>query len=132
MCCFWYPALIHYGLVGYSGLFHFFSNVFKDLFIMYMSTLLLSSDTSVEGIRSCYRWLWATMWLLGIELKTFGRAVIILNCWVISLAFSGLGLFLVFLVWDFYCVQICVQFWRKFHEPLRTWYIYIVFEQNIL
>ena len=25
--------------------------------------------------RSLYRWLWATMWLLGIELRTFGRAV---------------------------------------------------------
>jgi len=28
-----------------------------------------------EGIRSHYRWLWATMWLLGIELRTSGRTV---------------------------------------------------------
>ena len=36
---------------------------------MYMSTLLLSSDTPEEGVRSHYRWLGATMWLLGIELR---------------------------------------------------------------
>jgi hypothetical protein len=30
---------------------------------------------SRKGVRSCYRWLWATMWLLGFELWTFGRAV---------------------------------------------------------
>ena len=27
-----------------------------------------------EGIRSHYRWLWAIMWLLGIELRTSVRA----------------------------------------------------------
>jgi hypothetical protein len=43
---------------------------------MYVSTLSLSSDTTEEGIRSHYRWLWATMWLLGIELRTSGRAVL--------------------------------------------------------
>ena len=31
-----------------------------------------------------YRWLWATMWLLGIELRTPGSAVIVLDCWAIS------------------------------------------------
>jgi hypothetical protein len=58
----------------------------KDLFIyfIYMSTLLLSSDTLEEGIRTHYRWLWATMWLLGIELRTSGRAVIALHLWAIS------------------------------------------------
>ena len=39
-----------------------------------------------RGIRSHYRWLWATMWLLGLELRTFGRAVSALNRWAISLA----------------------------------------------
>jgi hypothetical protein len=43
-------------------------------------TLSLSSDTPEGGIRSHYRWLWATMWLLGIELRTSGRAVSALNC----------------------------------------------------
>jgi hypothetical protein len=51
---------------------------------MYVNTLELSLDTPEEGIRSpC---LWATVWLLGIELKTSGRAVSVLSNWVISLA----------------------------------------------
>jgi hypothetical protein len=37
-----------------------------------------------RGIRSHCRWLWATMWLLGIELRTSGRAVSALNHWAIS------------------------------------------------
>jgi hypothetical protein len=39
------------------------------------------SDTPEEGFRSNYRWLWATTWLLRIELRTSGSA---LNCWAIS------------------------------------------------
>jgi hypothetical protein len=35
-----------------------------------MGALWQSSDTPEEGIRSHYRWLWATMWLLGIELRS--------------------------------------------------------------
>jgi hypothetical protein len=46
---------------------------------MYVGTLLLSSDTPEEGVRSRYRWLGTTMWLLGIELKTSGKAVRALN-----------------------------------------------------
>jgi hypothetical protein len=37
-----------------------------------------------EGIRSHYRWLWATMWCLGIELRTSGKTVSALNGWAIS------------------------------------------------
>jgi hypothetical protein len=48
---------------------------------MYMSTLYLSLDTPEEHIRSHYRWLWATRWLLGIELCTSGRAVSALHPW---------------------------------------------------
>jgi hypothetical protein len=33
------------------------------IYLLYMSPLSLSSDTPGEGIRSHYRWLWATMWL---------------------------------------------------------------------
>ena len=36
-----------------------------------------------------YRWLWATMWLLGIELRTSGRATGALNHWAISPAPTG-------------------------------------------
>ena len=56
----------------------------EDIYFMYVSTLSLSSDTSEENIRSHYRWLWAIMWLLGIELRTSGRAVSALNLWAIS------------------------------------------------
>jgi hypothetical protein len=48
---------------------------FKRNYFMYMSILSLSSDTPEEGIRSHYRWLWATMGLLGIELRSSGRAL---------------------------------------------------------
>jgi hypothetical protein len=58
--------------------FLFFFKVFflRILFIyfMWMITLSISSDTSEKGIRSHYRWLWATMWLLIIELRTSGRS----------------------------------------------------------
>ena len=53
-------------------LFIFFKDLF--IFIVYKYTEL-SSDTPEEGVRSHYGWLWATMWLLGFELRTFGRAV---------------------------------------------------------
>jgi hypothetical protein len=53
-----------------------------------MSILLLSSDTPEECIGSHYRRLWATMWLLGIELQISGRAVSALNHWAISPALS--------------------------------------------
>jgi len=36
--------------------------------------LSLSSDTPEEGMRSHYRGLWATIWLLETELRTSGRA----------------------------------------------------------
>ena len=58
-----------------------------------MSTFLLSSDTpegALDAItdpshyrshyRSHYGWFQATMWLLGIELRTSGRAASALNC----------------------------------------------------
>jgi hypothetical protein len=51
---------------------------------MYMSTLWLSSVTAEEGIWSHYRWLWDTIQLLGIVLRTSGRAVSALNRWAIS------------------------------------------------
>jgi hypothetical protein len=47
----------------------------RFVYLLYISTLLLSSDIPEEAIRSHYRWLWATMWLLGFELRTFGRAI---------------------------------------------------------
>lgn len=56
----------------------------RSIHFMYVNTLSLSSDTPEEGTVSHYRWLWATMWLLGIELRSSGRAASALNCWDIS------------------------------------------------
>jgi hypothetical protein len=62
---------------------HEFFSIFLK-YSMYVSTLSLSSDTPEEGIRSHYRWLRATTWLLGIELRTSERAVSALNLNAIS------------------------------------------------
>ena len=68
--------------------FYYFSilmKIFKRfIYFMFMSTLSFSSDTQEEGIKSNYRWLWATTWLLAIELRNSGRAASAVNCWAIS------------------------------------------------
>ena len=56
----------------------------RFIYLFYTSALSLSSDTPEEGIGSQYRWLWATMWLLGFELRTYRRAVSALTHWAIS------------------------------------------------
>ena len=61
------------GKLSFFSFFFFFLDLF--IYLLYVSTLWLSSDTPEEGVRSHYGWLWATMWLLGFELRTFGRAV---------------------------------------------------------
>lgn len=53
---------------------------FKDYFIEYAVAIF---DTPEEGTRSHYRWLCAIMWLVGIELKTSGKAGCVLNLWAI-------------------------------------------------
>jgi hypothetical protein len=64
----------------------FFSKTYLFKHFMYVSAL--SSCTWEEGIRFHYRWLWATMWLLGTELKTFCRAFYTLIHWAISPALA--------------------------------------------
>jgi hypothetical protein len=54
---------------SYSSLFFL-----RYIYFTCMNTLLLFSDTPEEATDPHYRWLWATMWLLGIELRTSGRA----------------------------------------------------------
>ena len=56
----------------------------RFIYFVYMHTLWVSADKPEESIRSHYRWLWATMWLLETELRTSGRTVNVLNCWAIS------------------------------------------------
>jgi hypothetical protein len=70
-------------LIIYLFIYLFFI-YFLFIYLVYMSTLSLSSDTPEEGIRSHYRWLWATMWVLGIEMRSSGRTVSALKHWAIS------------------------------------------------
>ena len=51
------------------------------LFYVYECSICMYTCVPEEGIRSHYRWLWASMWLSEIELRTFQRA---LNYWAIS------------------------------------------------
>lgn len=39
-----------------------------------------------EGTRSHHRWFWAKMWVLGVELRTSGRAHLVFSCPSLSLS----------------------------------------------
>jgi hypothetical protein len=60
----------------------------KDLFIIMCKYTVAVFRHTRRGHRFHYRWLWATMWLLGFELRTFRRAVSALNHWDISPALN--------------------------------------------
>ena len=47
------------------------------LFYVYQCSVCMCTCVPEEGTRSHYRWLRATMWLIGIELRTSGRAVLL-------------------------------------------------------
>ena len=75
-----------------------------------------------DGTRSHYRWLWATMWFLGIELRYFGRAGSTHKCWAITVACillyhlitKNLGnLCVFFFLWDVfpYGRDVCFLHW---------------------
>ena len=53
--------------------------ILKDLFIMYTVFCLHVSCRPEEGTRPHYRWLWATKWLLGIELRTSEEQTVFLT-----------------------------------------------------
>ena len=63
----------------------------KDLLCIHYSDCMYACRPE-EGTRSHYRWLWTTMWLLAVELRTSGWAVSALNCWTISPTSSFLSL----------------------------------------
>jgi hypothetical protein len=99
--------------------------------LLWPKDLLLYIDTvadfrpSEEGDRSHYRWLWATTWLLGFELRTFRRAVSALTHWaslpVPSFFFFFLNYCINKLYRDFH-VFICVQlhfgcWWSNYQLP---------------
>jgi hypothetical protein len=58
--------------------------LFLQIFLVYECSICMYTCEPEEGIRSHHRWLWATMWLLGFELRTSGRSVGALNRWAIS------------------------------------------------
>ena len=82
----------------------------------------MSSDTPEEGIRSYYRWLWATTWLLGFELRTSGRTVNALTHWAISPAPK-------FLLLNVYGNYAYVNVWRRGHWILWSWRYVVVSHQ---
>jgi hypothetical protein len=64
-----------------------------------------------EGTRSplnwSFRWLWAVRWMLGIELRSSGRAASTLTCWAISPALN-------------YCFQMIVKYGNHCLSQWRT------------
>ena len=61
----------------------FFSSFFKDLFYLCEYTVTVFRHIR-RGHQIPLQMVWATMWLLGIKLRTSGRAVNALNHWAIS------------------------------------------------
>ena len=61
--------------------FHLINTAVLFYFILFYVILFyfMYACRPEDGIRFCYRWLLATMWLLGIELKTSRRAASVLN-----------------------------------------------------
>jgi hypothetical protein len=67
---------------------------FKKNYFMYECSICILEESS----RSQYRWLWATMWLLGIQCRTSGSADSALNLWATS---PAPDLFLEFISYHF-------------------------------
>ena len=57
---------------------------FKIYLTLCEYTVPVFTHTPEEGSRFHYRWLWVTLWLLRIELRTSGGAVNTFNHWAIS------------------------------------------------
>ena len=67
--------------------------IFLDLFIYYVYTRVLYLHVhqhTRRGHQIHYRWLWATRWLLGVELRPSERVAGALKCWAISPALWSL------------------------------------------
>lgn len=80
-----------------------------------MNTLLLSLGTPEEGTRSHDRWLWVTMWFLGIKFSTSAKAEITLTCWAISTAP------VIFNVLQFIILLVYIHFTKW----VSLWYFYM-------
>lgn len=89
-------------------------------FILYLIPHLLSSG-SPEGVRFHYRCLCVTMWLLGIELGTSGKAVGAFNHWVISpVPFLDFCLFVWFCFYHCCFVLSCFLLFSFVSEEVST------------
>jgi hypothetical protein len=51
----------------------------RVIYLFYVWVFCMYTYMPENGIRSHYRWLWVTVWLLGNKLKTSGRADSALN-----------------------------------------------------
>ena len=83
-------------------LFYFHVFFISKILFLWVHCSYLQTYKKIPSV-SHYRWLWTTVWLLGIELRTSARAASVLNCWAISLSsppclfFNGLMSFLMML-----------------------------------
>jgi heterodisulfide reductase subunit C len=75
-------AIEYYSVSHFLLLVVVFSSFLKDVFIYLLCIqccACVHACTPEEGTRFHYRWLWATMWLLRIELRTSERVASALN-----------------------------------------------------
>ena len=92
---------------------------FKDLFIIITKcTVAVFGYNRRENVRSHCRWLWATMWLLGSELRTFGREVGALNHWAIS---PAPDLYLIPQQCKVFFLILFLSFWDKVSLSRSCW-----------
>ena len=87
----------------------------KDLFISYVWVVYCCylQTHQKRSSNPHYRWLWGTMWLLGIELRTSGGVVSALNCWALHYAF------------------LCLSLWKGHHAHQETDSVFLAMYLNI-
>jgi hypothetical protein len=78
-----FSFLFTWSLLFKNNLYFIWGFKKKDLLYIKCSACMYTYMPE-EGTRSHYRYLWATMWLMEIELRTSGRAASALNLWAIS------------------------------------------------
>jgi hypothetical protein len=78
---FWNKYFLTLYILCYLTSSFLFIYLFIYLLYGYECSSCMSTYIPVESTRSHFRWLWATMWLLGIEVKTSGRVVSALKYW---------------------------------------------------
>jgi hypothetical protein len=117
--------LIHLSFLSLKSM----ASLFYYLFFLRFIYLLITQCPACiyackpgESTSPHYRWLWATMWLVGIELMTSGRADSASNLWAISPALHYLlshihtrahthtAQYRLANLFDLYNVAVCVYF----------------------